>query len=75
LLAANADVNVKDGYGATALIYAAQDGYLEVARALIGARADVNYVAPNGATALMVASQNGHQNVVQLLKNAGAVER
>ena len=42
LLAAKADVNAKNGKGATPLILAAQNGHAAVVRALVTAHADMN---------------------------------
>jgi hypothetical protein len=72
LLDAKADLNARNGDGATALILASQAGHADVVRALLAAKADVNAKTSNGATALTEASQHGHGDVVRLLKSAGA---
>ena len=55
-LAAGMDVNTKDGYGATPLLYAAEYGYNDVAELLI----------TNGA------AYNGHTKIAELLLSKGA---
>ena len=42
LLRSGSDVNQTDGYGCTALIYAAIHGYIEIADLLVRSNADVN---------------------------------
>ena len=71
LIEEGADVNAKDNYGNTALMWASQHGYIEVAKLLIEAGADVNL---RGTTALMIALEEGHTEIVELLKEAGAKE-
>jgi len=73
LIAAKADVNVKDEEGYTALMIASYKGHIEVVKALIAAKADVNAKANNNVTALMMASMNGHREIVRLLTKEGAV--
>jgi ankyrin repeat protein len=48
----------KDGGGLTALVYAAREGCLECAKALLGGGADVNQRTRYGWTSLLVATQN-----------------
>ena len=63
-----ADINARDNYGWTALIYAAINGYTEIARLLLSAGADVNIKANDGNTALMEAKNYNHPEIVKLLK-------
>ena len=69
----NADVNTRDQFGSTALMYAAQRGEFGVVNALIKAGANVNArTERNGMTALIAAAQGGHLDVVNALIKAGA---
>lgn len=72
LIAADADVNVRDTNGATPLIHAAQGCPLEVVEALLGAGADVDARAAGGATPLMMARVMGRDEIVAVLTAAGA---
>lgn len=59
-------------FGATALYYAAQNGYTELANALLKAGANVDASSSDGWTALMTASYYGHVDTVELLLSVGA---
>ena len=59
--------------GATALMYAARNNQLEVARALMDAGARPNLQSDAKATALSIAVQHGHQPVADLLRQRGAM--
>ena len=72
LLEQQADVNVSQPDGATALHWAAHRDDLETARLLIGAGADVNAVNDYGITVLSLASTNGSVSMVEELLRAGA---
>jgi len=77
MLAAGADVNFRDGEGATLLMLASHAGNLSMVLALIEAGADVNASDERGWTPLMKAAYNAEQNrgfadVVQALIDAGA---
>lgn len=76
LIAAGADPNARDGYGATPLMNAAHGGNAEMVRALIAAGADVNAVDELGWNAIHKAVYNseldrGFAEVVDVLANAG----
>ena len=58
--------------GLTPLLFAARDGRVEGARALLDAGADVNVVDPDRHTALIIALINGHFDVARLLIERGA---
>ena len=58
--------------GASAVCVAAQNGHLEVVRALVGAGADLDLAKEDGVTPLFVAAQEGHLEVVRSLLGAGA---
>jgi len=71
-LSKGVDVNERDNYGGTALVYASWQGQTRVAELLIEAGADVNAQTNYGWTALMSASSRGHPEFAQLLIEAGA---
>jgi ankyrin repeat protein len=56
----------------TALLYAARDGRIEIARTLIAANANVNQVEANGVSPLLMAITNNHIDVARLLLDHGA---
>ena len=67
LIAAGADVNCVDRYGATPLHYAACEGIADVTEALLRNGADINVVDELGKTPLSVALKMGEIEVSQLL--------
>jgi ankyrin repeat protein len=72
LLKAGADVNFKDAFGYTALIWASKYDYIDMVRLLLNKNANINLQNEHKYTALMKASENGHTDVVQLLLNNNA---
>jgi ankyrin repeat protein len=56
----------------TALLYAARDGRIQIARTLIAAHANVNQVEANGVSPLIEAIANNHIDVARLLLDHGA---
>jgi ankyrin repeat protein len=59
--------------GMTALLFAARDGHLEAARALIEAGADVNQASPgDGSTPIVMAAANGHFDLAKFFLDYGA---
>jgi ankyrin repeat protein len=56
----------------TALLYAARDGRIEIARTLLTANANVNQVEANGVSPLLMAIANNHIDVARLLLDNGA---
>ena len=73
LLARGAKVNLKDNDDFTALMFASEQGHLEVVNVLLTQRANPNAI--NGSkycTALIMASYKGHFAVVDALLQAGA---
>jgi ankyrin repeat protein len=62
----NINVNETDNDGYTALMYAAENGYLDVVKELITHKADIN-IANDGWTALIAAVFKGHLNIVKEL--------
>jgi hypothetical protein len=69
------DINLKDGYGNTALILASQRGHLEVVKELIKNGADINLQSYIGYSALIYASSFNHLEIVkELIKNGADVD-
>jgi ankyrin repeat protein len=66
LIARGANVNAVDGRGRTALWWAAEEGRVECATALIDAKADVDKGDKYGNTPLHLASNNGHAESVRV---------
>ena len=66
LIRLGSNVNARDEFGWTALMYGAYAGHVEVVDVLIrhGARARAGYL---GHTSLYWAARNGHKRVVDLL--------
>lgn len=56
----------------TALLYAARDGRLDIARMLLDTGADVNQPEANKVTPLLIAIANDHLNLAQFLLSKGA---
>ena len=68
-----ADVNARERlYGRTALMIAAIEGHLEIARMLVEAGSDLNIVDAEGSTTLSLARSYGNLDVAALLAEAGA---
>jgi len=72
LLAFGADVDARDNRGWTALMYAADKGYVLSLEPLLAAKADPNVRAPDGPTALFLAVAHGHSEIITMLMEAGA---
>jgi ankyrin repeat protein len=58
--------------GLTPLIFAAREGFLETATALLNGGAPIDQASADGSTALLVAIQNGKPDVARLLVDRGA---
>jgi ankyrin repeat protein len=61
-----------DGFGYTALIWAAEKGHLDVAQLLLDRGAAIDKTANTGSTALIEAAKKGHLDVARLLLDRGA---
>jgi ankyrin repeat protein len=58
--------------GLTALLFAARQGEIDAAKALLDAKADINAVDSDGNNALVLAIINGHYDLTQFLIDRGA---
>ena len=58
--------------GMTPLLYAARDGRIDIARALLDAGAEVNLADANGITPLIAAITNNHPETARFLIDRGA---
>ncbi len=67
LLAHNANPNLQNQYGNTALILAAQNGHTDIVNALLEKNADPNLQNQYGSTALTWAAHKLHSNIVRTL--------
>lgn len=75
LLNANAQVNIQDDRGVTALMYAAVNGQPDIVRLLLDVGADPNIPSEEeGLTALTMATFRGHLDIVRLLLQAGSTD-
>jgi len=72
LIKGGENVNERDVYGDTPLIYAASSGDVDIVRFLIESGAAVNEQKNDGSTALMVAARAGNESVVTDLLKSGA---
>ena len=72
LLTDGADVNAKDKFSQTALMYSSRVGNIDLVRLLVESGADLNITAKYNLSALMLAVINEHPEVVRFLITAGA---
>jgi ankyrin repeat protein len=72
LIAAGADVNAANDYGANAMQLAAEVADVELLRMLLDAGADVDSPNPEGQTALMLVARTGKVDAAKLLVERGA---
>ena len=72
LIAAGADVNVRNTSRDTVLMCAASRGCIKIVRSLIECHVDVNIWNDDGETALMKAADEGYTKIVDTLLQAGA---
>ncbi|MCH9022031.1 MAG: ankyrin repeat domain-containing protein [Planctomycetes bacterium] len=74
LIQAGADINVKNKFGMTPLLLAAEDYEKEIITVLLAAGANVNAANDYGMTPLSSATKRDHSEVVKLLREHGASE-
>jgi ankyrin repeat protein len=74
LLDAGADVNARDKLKKTALMQAAEQGHVNIVRALVLAGADINAIDCEGKNALSFALEISNSPVTRLLRSQGATE-
>ena len=67
LLKSGADVNVKDNWGWTPLMWECSYGHLEVVKFLLKNGADVNVKSNYGSTPLVAACRYGHLEVAKVI--------
>ena len=72
MLHTGTDVDARNAHNQTALMIAAQRGYLRIVEALVAAGASLNETAKYGLSALMLAVVAGHEAVAARLVQAGA---
>lgn len=75
LLDAGANIDIRDSWGFTALVFAArdaEDSHLDLVKFLIDRGADVNTKIKHGGSALSLAAECGNINSVKMLIDAGA---
>jgi ankyrin repeat protein len=68
LISAGANVNVRTGYGWTALQIAAHNGDLETTRLLIESSADASARNDKGQTAAAIAAEAGNKELASYLE-------
>lgn len=66
-----ADINVQNGTGDTALILACRKGYIEIVKYLLQKKADLNIKNINGRNALIEAVDKNKYEIAELLLNKG----
>ncbi|PGH21367.1 hypothetical protein AJ80_03284 [Polytolypa hystricis UAMH7299] len=72
LLQGGIEVDIRDSYGATALVIAAKHGHRDAVQILLNNRANINAKTDTGETALYWAARKGHSEIVTLLLRNGA---
>lgn len=68
LIEKGANVNAKDGFGMTSLMWAAYNGEVELVKILLEKGADKTIEAQGGQTALQGAQDKDHTEIIELLK-------
>jgi ankyrin repeat protein len=66
------DVNTRDQYRRTPLMYAASDGHSDIVRVLLSQHANPRLKSFDGYTALIMAAAKGHAEIVKMLLARGA---
>ena len=72
ILGKGANINSRDNWGATPLIYAAGSGKAEVVKTLLENHAQIDAQTNNGETPLLAAIKGGHLEAVKALLSHGA---
>jgi hypothetical protein len=72
LLRAGADVNIRNKWGMSALMYAAEGDHAGIVKVLLGSGADINARNNEGSTALMISAIHGCKYAAYALLEAGA---
>ena len=72
LLEGKADVEAKDIYGQTPLLWAEKNGYDAIGKLLLESKAEIEAKGVYGQTPLLSAAANGHETVVELLQSSRA---
>lgn len=68
LIKSKADVNWKDGFNSTALMYAAAKGNLEMVNLLLESGADINASDGQGNTVVSAASESKNPELIKLIQ-------
>jgi len=71
---ANYNLNIKNDYGHTPLMYAVLKNSIEIVKLLLNAGADIDKQDNNGYTALIYAAYDNNRNVIELLLDYHADE-
>ena len=71
---ASYNLNIKDDYGCTPLIYASRDNNIEIVKLLLNAGADIDKQNNYGYTALILAAYKNNHEIVKILLDYGADE-
>lgn len=74
LLDSDADINLLDEKGESALIYAIQNNKIDTVKILIENGANVNHKTKDNINPLYVATKKKNNEIIELLKKAGAQE-
>ncbi|MFD3004040.1 ankyrin repeat domain-containing protein [Pontibacter toksunensis] len=69
LIASRAQIDWRDGFNTTTLMYAASKGNREIVELLLASGADVNATDGEGNTVLTAAKENKNSEVVTLIKS------
>lgn len=72
LIISGADVNTRDVYGWTPLMFAARNNHIKIAAYLIRKKANLDLQNKNNHSALMLACASGHEQMSFLLLRKGA---
>ncbi|WP_165782215.1 TonB family protein [Leptospira brenneri] len=67
-------IDMKNEFGFTALMVAAQTGNLEIAKELIQRKANLNLVSNNNLNSLLYAALYGHKDILNLLIENNAID-